>query len=160
MGPGSGPGVDMTAKKFKPDIPQNIQEFQTVAGLVLGQLYKDFPIRVDSIDRGAIAKAMGIEGNSSDAKLPSGRRFVDVVAHTIAWLERQNYIDSSLIGSPAQHASLTEKGLAALNSPAATLGSSVGTALVSGTAYGFPNQVAEVVGSLLGSFTKSFTGPG
>src|SRR6516225_5247332 len=85
------------------DAPPNIQEFNTIAGLIFAQLYGAFPVVVD-IDRNAIAKAMDVpDGNY---KLPSGRTFNEIFAHTIAWLAAERYTMSA--GTlPAERASLT-----------------------------------------------------
>jgi hypothetical protein len=61
------------ASSPKPDTPANVQEFNTVAGLIFAQLYRAFP-GVEDIDRKSIAKAMGVVGDGWSAhELLSGR---------------------------------------------------------------------------------------
>jgi hypothetical protein len=74
------------------DVPPNIQEFNTIAGLVFAQLYKAFPAGA-KIDRGAIAGAMGAEGNDWDKhELPSGRQLDQMFKDTFSWLDKEGYI--------------------------------------------------------------------
>jgi hypothetical protein len=77
------PIADKTTKA----LPQNIEEFNAIAGLAFAQLYKEFPVRID-ISREAIADAMGV---SSDL-LPSGRSFSQIVTFTLSWLQDEGYI--------------------------------------------------------------------
>ena len=92
------------------ETPPNINEFNQIAALIFAQLYREFPVVVD-IDRGAIAKALGVpEGDWGNHMLPSGRSFNDVLSGTIGWLMADNYT----IGygsSPFQRVILTTKGL-------------------------------------------------
>jgi hypothetical protein len=109
--------------------PPNIAEFNTIVGLIFAQLYEAFPVLVDLIDRNSIAKAMGVMGDWSAHKLPSGRTFNEMLAYTIAWLSAQNYALAS--GShPAERVTLTDKGLAALNRMPKGLATTVGSELV------------------------------
>jgi hypothetical protein len=69
----------------------NINEFNQIAALVFAQSYREFPVVVD-IDRGAIAKALGVsERDWGNHMLPSGRSFDDVLSGTIGWLMADNY---------------------------------------------------------------------
>jgi hypothetical protein len=76
-------------------IPDNIVEFNTIVGLIFAQLYEVFPISVDLIDRDGIAKAMGVTGDWSAHRLPSGRTFNEMLAYTMAWLSAQGYTMSN-----------------------------------------------------------------
>jgi hypothetical protein len=72
-------------------MPDNIDEFNQIAALIFAQLYREFPVVVD-VDRGAIAKALGVsEGDWGNHMLPSGRSFNDVLSGTIGWLKADNY---------------------------------------------------------------------
>jgi len=98
------------------EVPSNIQEFNTIAGLIFAQLYLAFPILVD-IDRPgiAIAMAMGVVGDDwSKDKLPSGRSFSDMLGHTISWLAAEDYTRAAG-GHSAERVTLTSKKLAAMN---------------------------------------------
>jgi hypothetical protein len=65
-------------------VPSNIQEFNTVAGLIFAQLYRAFPVHKD-IERAGIAKAMAVAEDAwKNHPLPLGRSFADVLAHTIS----------------------------------------------------------------------------
>jgi hypothetical protein len=72
--------------------PLNIQEFNTITGLIFAQLHKAFP-GVEDIDRAGIAQAMGVAGDDwSKHMLPSGRSFDKALAYTIGWLNAEEYI--------------------------------------------------------------------
>jgi hypothetical protein len=74
-----------------PEPPPNIKEFNTIAGLIFEQLYRNFPVVVD-IDQVGIAKAMGATTSDwSSHKLPSGRSVAEMLAHTNAWLAAEGY---------------------------------------------------------------------
>jgi hypothetical protein len=75
------PIADKTTKA----LPQNIEEFNAIAGLAFAQLYKEFPVRID-ISREAIADAMGV------SLLPSGKSFSQIVTFTLSWLQDEGYI--------------------------------------------------------------------
>src|SRR4029078_8621057 len=53
--------------------PANIQEFNTIAGLIFAQLYQSFPVRED-IKKDVIANAMNVPPDAFETfKLPSAR---------------------------------------------------------------------------------------
>jgi hypothetical protein len=142
------------------ELPSNIQEFNTVAALVFGQLYKAFPVRVDLINREGIAEAMGFGGKEwATHKLPSGRTLSEVMAYTISWLNVENYIHAS--GShPAENVTLTTKGLSALNAMPPGLGQSVGSELADKAEKGWRadfNSIGDLIGGIIGGATKSLT---
>jgi hypothetical protein len=144
-----------------PKLPPNIEEFNTIAGLIFAQLYQAFPILVDLIDRQAVAKAMGVGADLATHKLPSGRSFADVFVHTISWLNAEDYIKAAG-GHPAERVTLSTKGLAAMNAVPPGLEHSLGSELTKAagdhSAPGVATRVAEIMGAFAGSFTKSFTG--
>ena len=60
--------------ELAPELPRNIQEFNTIVGLVFGQLYRAFP-EVKDLDRLAVEKAMGIpesEGGEAEHSATHG----------------------------------------------------------------------------------------
>jgi len=149
--------IDKNAKA----LPENIVEFNAIAGLAFAQLYKEFPARVD-ISREAIADAMGI---SSDL-LPSGRSFSQILVFTLSWLQDEGYISPLNVATYAswQKLVLSEKGLRALNAVPPSLGEPVGSHLrnLSDQPSEGPSrvsQIADAVGSFIGGFTKSMSGP-
>jgi hypothetical protein len=109
------------------DVPTNIQEFNTIAGLIFAQLHRAFPV-VENIDRGGIAGDMGVEGPWVEHRLPSGGTFNEVLAHTIGWLNHEGYVKA--YGShPAANVLLTAKGLAAMSAVPSGLKDNLGTEL-------------------------------
>jgi len=155
-----GGEVAITDKSTKA-LPQNIEEFNAIAGLAFAQLYKEFPARVD-INRGAISNAMGV---SSDLLL-SGRSFSQILAFTLSWLQDEGYISPLNVATYAswQKLVLSEKGLRALNAVPPSLGEPVGSHLrnLSDQPSEGPSrvsQIADAVGSFIGGFTKSMSGP-
>jgi hypothetical protein len=138
------------------ELPPNVQEFNVIAGLIFAQLYRAFPVRVSVIDRSAIAKAMGIETESwADHVLPSGRSFPDMVASTTNWLINERYIRASL---GAEGATLTERGLAAMNAIPSGLQQSVGTELTIAADKGWTGSmgpIGELIGNMIGGTIKS-----
>jgi hypothetical protein len=138
------------------DLPSNIQEFNTIIGLIFAQLYKALPL-IEDIDRAGIAKAMGVACNDwSKHQLPSGRSFNDVLAHTIGWLNAEGYI-RAYGDHPAQRVMLTTKGLAAMNAVPFGLQESLGTELRK--AVETPNfdlsRIGDLIGGIFGGYTKS-----
>ena len=140
------------------EAPKNIQEFNTIAGLIFAQLYVAFPVLVD-IDRNSIAQAMGAAGGDWTHKLPSGRSVSEMLAYTISWLTAEEYTRAA--GShPAERVTLTSKGLAAMNAVPAGLKQSIGAALTKATEQGSQSNhsaIGDLIGVLLGGFTKSMS---
>jgi hypothetical protein len=115
--------------KSTTDLPDNIKEFATIAGLVFVQLYKAFPEPIN-INLEAIAVAMGIDAEHwREHGLPSGRRFTVAQSLTIGWLKAEGFTRS--FGShPSEQVLLATKGLVAMNAlPPEPHGQSVGTKL-------------------------------
>jgi hypothetical protein len=138
-------------------VPTNIQEFNTVVGLVFAQLYKNFP-EIKDLDRLAIARAMGVPDDQPVSyMMPSGMTFAHLWAYTIKWLNDEGFIRSS--GShPAAHVVLTHEGLRALNVVPQGLQQSIGTAVVETSGRGDLSRIGDLVGGIFGGFTKSITG--
>ena len=145
-----------------PNLPPNIEEFNTITGLIFAQLYQAFPVQVPHIDRQAIAAVMDVGGDQS-VKLKSGRSFADVLGSTVTWLIEENFIISRgpLAG---ERAVLSEKGLSALNAVPSglkqPLGSELAEAARGDSSSGIAARIAEVMGSFSGGFTKSYTSNG
>ena len=80
------------------------------------------------------------------------------IANTLGWLNHQGYTFASG-GHPAERVTLTEKGLAALNAVPQGLSVTVGSSVVNATTAA-PNwsSVGDLVGGVIGGFTKSMSG--
>src|SRR5262245_53164292 len=92
-------------------LPQNLEEFNAIAGFAFAQLYEAFPAHV-SISREVIAHKMGVSADPGSS-LPSGRLFKEMLALTLNWLTDEGYTRTLPGGS--QKLVLSEKGLRALN---------------------------------------------
>ena len=137
--------IDKNAKA----LPENIVEFNAIAGLAFAQLYKEFPARVD-INKDAIADAMGV---SSDL-LPSGRSFSQILAFTLTWLQDEGYISRSPHPGHGylRNVVLSEKGFRTMNVVPLTLGEPIGSHLRNladqqPSAAASLSQIADAVGS-------------
>jgi hypothetical protein len=145
------------------DVPLNVQEFNQVAGLIFAQLYRAFPGAVD-INRAGIAEAMGVVGSDwGNHKLPSGQSFNDMLDYSIFWLRSEGYTRVAGLRD-MRFVSLTEKGLAAMNAVPSWLKGSVGNELTKATEQGPASKldlsaIGDLVGSVIGGFTKSVAGP-
>ena len=142
------------------ETPENIDEFNQIAGLIFAQLYREFPVAVD-IDRGAIAKALGIpEVDWGNQMLPSGRSFNDVLTGTIGWLKVNNYTINS--GSVQfQRVILATKGLEVMNVVPARLKETLGTELRKAAERSSGpfdlSKIGDLIGGAIGGFTKSIS---
>jgi hypothetical protein len=135
--------------------PTNISEFNTITGLVFTQLYEQIPVAVD-LDRAAIASAMGTSASSTQA-LQSSRPFTEVFAHSLNWLSNEGYVRSA--GPlPYEQVTLTTKGLAALNAVPQGLSTTIGSTLATNASAGNWSGVGDLVGRIMGGFTKRVTG--
>ena len=135
----------------------NVSEFNSIAGHVFAQLYGSFPVPIGRLNDLSIAKAMEV----SSGVLPSGRRFDEVLRHSVGWLSDEGYIRSGGL-SPYDRLTLTQKGLAALNAVPEGLSATVGSSLVtatSGTGQSM-SGIGDLIGGLIGGFTKSMSGSG
>jgi hypothetical protein len=141
------------------DVPLNIQEFNTIAGLIFAQLYKAFP-GIENIDRDGIARAMGVEGLDWSAhKLSSGRSFGEVLSFTIGWLNAEGF--TRAYGThPAERVSLTTKGLAAMSGVPSGLKEKLGVELTKAAEQAPTSKrdlaaIGELIGGFFGGITKS-----
>ena len=136
--------------------PLNIQEFNTITGLIFAQLHKAFP-GVEDIDRAAIAKAMGVAGDDwSKHMLPSGRSFDKALA-ILWWLNAEEYIRAYGAHS-SQNVMLTTKGLSATNAVPSGLKESLGTELRKAVDEGSTSnlsRIGDLIGGFFGGFAKS-----
>lgn len=132
------------------ELPDNIKEFNTIAGLFFAQLYKAFPNLINPNPE-SIALAMGIDKNSwRSYMLPSGNSFNAMQAMTIGWLGHMGY--TKWFGSsPSEQVLLSDKGLAAMNAlPSALGGWSVGSKLIEVAEQKESKRDLSQVGSLIG----------
>ena len=136
--------------------PANIREFNEITGVIFAQLYAAFPDLVDiNVDRVA-----EILGHSRQDKLKSGRTFAPMLSLTAGWLASEGFIHP--FGDHAlSRVCLTAKALAAMNVIPEKLGGSLGSQITDaakeGTSEAGKRKLAELVGSLLGSFVGSVT---
>jgi hypothetical protein len=137
--------------------PPNIQEFNTLAGLVFAQLYEAFPSR-KNIDYVRVARGIGVEGDDWSAhKLPSGRALRATISETIDWLNAEEFIRSH----PSEQVTLTTKGFAAMNAVPEGLKEKLGVELTrainkapsSGVNM---SGIGDLMGSFFGGLIKSF----
>jgi hypothetical protein len=147
----------MTQSSTSP--PTNISEFNTITGLVFTQLYEQFPVAVD-LDRAAIETAMGAAFSSGSTNvLQSGRPFDEVFAYTLVWLSNEGYVRSRTpAGLFMKQVTLTTKGLAALNAVPQGLSATIGSTLATNASAGNWSGVGDLIGGLIGGFTKSIAG--
>jgi hypothetical protein len=138
------------------ELPPNIREFNIIAGPVFAQLYKAFPARIN-IDREAVARAMGIEGEWRSHLLISGRSFPAVMADTLSWLANEDYLNASG-AHPAENVTLSVKGLVAMNAVPEGLKEPVGTRLTDVADKGSQSGLASIgdlIGGIIGGTAKS-----
>jgi hypothetical protein len=142
-----------------PDVPLNIQEFNQIAGLIFTQLYGAFPV-VEDIERARIAASMGVAGNDwSEHKLPSGRDFNEMLAHTIGWLNNEDYI-RAYGAHPSKRVVLTTKGLSVMNAIPSGLKEPLGTELTRAVEQHRDSKfdlgrVGDLMGGFFGGLVKS-----
>jgi hypothetical protein len=137
------------------EVPINIQEFNTIAGLIFAKLSQSHPLPTD-IDGATIASLYGIE---ETAVLPSGRVFSDLFTYTLIWLNDEHYT-STRAGHPAQRAVLTTRGLQAMNAvPSSLSKTTVAVELQKASKNSAINlsMIGELVGSAIGGLTKTLT---
>jgi hypothetical protein len=148
-----------------PEQPPNIEEFNTIAGLILAQLYRAFPVQVQRtlIDRQSIAATMGAGGDES-IKLKSGRSFGEMYGSTLLWLVDENFVlapgNRQGQGGMGPNLVLSNKGLTALNTVRPGFKQSLGSELAEGSSSGDTARVADVMGylgSFAGGFIRSWT---
>jgi hypothetical protein len=90
--------------------------------------------------------------------MESGRTFGEVLAYTVGWLASEEFIHP-YGAHPRQRVVLTAKALAAMNAVPEKLGRPLGSEIAEaareGSSDAGKNKLAELVGTLLGSFTGS-----
>jgi hypothetical protein len=136
------------------DLPPNVKEFNEITAVIFAQLYQSFPIQRE-LDPIEVAKVLAI---SETAKLPSGRAFNEVFAHTLERLIREDFVDS--YGSyPREKCVLTTKAMSVMNVIPPNLkkpmGSELGDATRDGSSPANKSKMAELIGEFFGSFTGS-----
>jgi len=135
-------------------LPPNIQEFNEITAVIFAQLYNAHPFPKD-LDPDEVASVLAI---SRADKMPSGRIFNDVFAHTVSWLTNQGFV-FSCGAHPRERAILTAKTLTAMNVVPPSLNQSRGSELVDATKQASSatgrNTITEHVGTLIGSIIKS-----
>lgn len=97
-------------------MPSNVELFKQICGLVFGQLYNSFPVRVN-IDVSAVASALNVEnvlyqdGKSSYGYLENGDFFLTFLDSVLVWLKDEGFIqtDSSRL---TNYVIFTAKGFA------------------------------------------------
>lgn len=135
----------------------NLEEFSTIAGLILRTAFSDFPVGTD-VDFNAIARSMGL--NDMYANLDSGRPFSTVAGHTLKWLIDNDYVrgPSNL---PKARVTVTDKGFVAMRNKSPVTGVSFTDEIEKASRAVDTNEgrqkLAEVVGSFFGSAMSSFT---
>jgi hypothetical protein len=144
----------MTKDSTKP--PANIGEFNTITGLVFAQLYDNFPVPVEHLERGKIASVMGVSSGETSV-LPSGRPFNEVLGHSLNWLSQEGYVRSAGI-TPYERVTLTQKGLTALNAVPQGLSATIGSSLSTTVSMGNMAGIGDLVGGIIGGITKSMSG--
>jgi hypothetical protein len=141
----------MTSPK---SLPPNIQEFNEITAVIFAQLYISHPFP-KTLEPDEIASVLGM---SRSDKMPSGRTFGDVFAHTLGWLISQEFVLA--LGAHARDRDLlTAKALAAMNVVPPALGQSLGAQITEATKEGSSetgkNKMAELIGNFFGGFAAS-----
>jgi hypothetical protein len=136
--------------------PANIREFNEITGVIFAQLYAAFPDLTD-INADRVAQALG---HSRQDQLESGRTFAAMLSLTAGWLASEGFIHP--FGDHAlSRVCLTAKALAAMNVTleklSGSLGSQITDTVKEGPSEAGKRRLAELVGSLLGSFAGSVT---
>jgi hypothetical protein len=110
---------------------------------------------VENIDRNGIAGTMGIVGDDwSKHKLPSDRRFDEILQSTIGWLSNEEYIRTS--GPTRLQGVLKTKGLIATKTVPAGLKEPLGVELEKVVQKGSASSLdLGRIGDLVGGFAKS-----
>ncbi len=136
----------------------NLQEFQTIAGLILKVAFSNFPMSAD-VDFNTIAHSIGLKDTS--ANLDSGRSFSGVAGHTLKWLIDNDYVRGPNILPKARGVTVTDKGLVAMRNKSPATGVSFTDEIEEASKTVDTNEgrqkLAEVIGSFFGSAASSFT---
>ncbi|PVB59733.1 hypothetical protein [Labrenzia sp. 011] len=150
----------------------NIDDFNTITGLIFAQLYANFPVKED-LDEAAIAKALGIEiidVSSKDwpdpkifnfGEISPGLPLRRVLWAACIWLRDEGFIRAD--GESANiEMVLTTKALSAMNAHPKSLEEPLGKRLQSaaktaGTEAG-KKAISETASLIIGAVAKSFLG--
>lgn len=143
----------------------NIAYFNTLVGLIFGQLYREFPIQT-RINTDDIAIAMGVEGYAtSDTIVPgvkivsdwgmlSQTSFWQLYEGTLAWLKEEGFVreltHEEWVLSASALATLSLRP-AALDAP---LGKKLGDAARGAGTEAGRAAIAELVGQFIGAVAK------
>ena len=130
----------------EPKTPTNIDEFNQVAGIIFGELYRRFPIAWD-VQMERITDRMGLP--NVHAGLESGFQAKAMVIFTLRWLRDEGLIRSST-NMALNDVVLTMKGRELLAKPIFN-GEDAGTKLADPNAS--RSSIATIVGDLIGSAT-------
>jgi hypothetical protein len=133
--------------------PANITEFNVIVGLLFAQLYNSFPKPIGRLNELVIARAMGV---STDSILGSGKRFDDVLRHSVRWLSDEGYIRLSGL-TAYDDVTLTQKGLALLNAVPEGLSATVGSSLVKATSETSGQSftgICDLIGGVIGGLCR------
>jgi hypothetical protein len=141
-----------------------MQEFDEITAVIFSKLFDAFPI-AQKISPDEIAAVLGIADIRQ--RMPSGRLFKEVFASTQNWLIREEFI-RGLGPLPSDGLVLTTKGMAALRIVPLSLGRPLGSELADATNQAsteagqrkIAGLIGEVLGSTIGSLTKSMSGFG
>lgn len=118
----------------------NIEQFDLLTGVLLGDLYNSFPVPLD------VKASIFLERVVSPDDGDTAFGFEQVFSHTVRWLDQSDYIrierDNSNLAYHEFRVNLSEKGLHSLRKLPSSLGS---------------NEKASI-GELLAQKTKRLTG--
>jgi hypothetical protein len=111
------------------DLPPNVREFNTLAGLILAKLYLCLP-GFAALQMVEFAQAMNIPESEIDSrKLASGVSFHALWNDTLVWLSAEGFTRPTNMARP-EILTLTMKGLGVLNAVPPDLKQTLGTAMV------------------------------
>jgi hypothetical protein len=111
-------------RKMPTSPPANITEFNVIGDFCLHSCTTAFQSQLAG-SKLVIARTMGV---STDSILGSGKRFDDVLRHSVRWLSDEGYIRLSGL-TAYDDVTLTQKGLALLNAVPEGLSATVGSSL-------------------------------
>src|SRR5450759_64339 len=135
------------------DLQPNIKEFNEITAVIFAQLYVSFPADL-KLEPAEIAKVLGV---SETEKLPSGRAFNEIFAHTLARLIREGFVDS--YGDyPRERCVLTTRAMTVMNVIPPNLRQPIGSELREATRDGSSTASKKRMADLMGEFFGSRVG--